>query len=73
MKLRQRYGMVLSEVRMRWTGNRSGKSIRDGTYPLTVAPYVQKMLDFILSDDGQEIIEKAGCAPLIDRNVAHPH
>ncbi|MBQ9155000.1 MAG: substrate-binding domain-containing protein [Solobacterium sp.] len=56
------------------------ESIRDGTYPVTVDlvcatraddpdPYVRKMLEFILSDDGQEIIEKTGYAPLNDRNV----
>ena len=27
------------------------------------------MIDFILSDDGQEIIEQTGYAPLSDRNV----
>lgn len=47
------------------------ESIEDGSYPLTSNiclivrkdnsnPYVQKMIDFILSDDGQEIIRKTG-------------
>ena len=55
------------------------ESIKDGSYPLTVPlvcatlasndkPYVKKMMDFILSDDGQEIIEQTGYAPLADRN-----
>ena len=47
------------------------ESIEEGTYPLTVDlclitrkndpnPYVQQMIDFILSEDGQEIIRKTG-------------
>lgn len=51
------------------------ESIEDGSYPLTSNiclitrkndpnPYVQKMIDFILSDDGQEIIHKTGYSGL---------
>ena len=51
------------------------ESIADGSYPLVVNlvcsklesnddPYVQEVLDFILSDDGQELVEKTGYAPL---------
>ena len=51
------------------------ETIKDGTYPLVVNlvcsklesnedPYVQEVIDFILSEDGQELIEKTGYAPL---------
>ena len=57
------------------------ENIKNGTYPATVdlvcatlesnqKPNVQKMMDFILSDDGQEIIEQTGYAALMDRNVS---
>lgn len=57
------------------------ESIKNGTYPATVdlvcatlesnkKPNVQKMMNFILSDDGQEIIEQTGYAALTDRNVS---
>ena len=47
------------------------ENIENGTYPLTVDlcavtradnsnPYVQKMVDFMLSEDGQELVEKSG-------------
>ena len=49
------------------------ETIKDGSYPLTTAlclitrkddpnPNVQKMIDFMLSPDGQEIVEKTGYA-----------
>ena len=49
------------------------ENIENGSYPLTVSlclvtrkddpnPYVQKMIDFILSEDGQEIVRKTGYA-----------
>lgn len=52
----------------------SVENIKNGSYPLTVGlclvtrkndpnPNVQKMIDFILSPAGQEIIEKTGYAP----------
>ena len=51
------------------------ENIRNGSYPLTTGlclvtrendpnPNVQKMIDFMLSEDGQEIIEKTGYAGL---------
>lgn len=51
------------------------ENIKNGTYPLTVdlcvvsraedsRPNVQKMIDFMLSEEGQEIIEKTGYGPL---------
>lgn len=54
------------------------ESIKNGTYPVTVSlvaatlasnnkPYVSKMMDFILSDEGQEIIENSGYAPLTSK------
>ena len=56
------------------------ENIKSGKYPAVVSlvcatlasnesPYVKEMMDFILSDDGQEIIEQTGYAPLSDRNV----
>ena len=50
-------------------------NIKNGSYPVTVSlvaatlasnnkPYVSKMMDYILSDEGQEIIENTGYAPL---------
>ena len=53
----------------------SNSTIQDGTYPVTTSlycitvkgndnPYVQKVLDFLLSEDGQTIIEKTGYSPL---------
>lgn len=58
----------------------TAENIKNGTYPATVSlvaatlasndkPYVKKMLEFMLSDDGQEIIEQTGYAGLTDRNV----
>jgi phosphate transport system substrate-binding protein len=58
----------------------TAENIKNGTYPATVSlvaatlasndkPYVKKMIDFMLSDDGQEIIEQTGYAGLTDRNV----
>ena len=49
------------------------ENIKNGTYPLSVDlclisrkndpnPNVQKMIDFMLSDTGQEIVEKTGYA-----------
>ena len=51
------------------------ETIKDGSYPLVVNvvcsklesnddPYVQEVIDFILSEDGQELLEKTGYAPL---------
>jgi phosphate transport system substrate-binding protein len=51
----------------------SVENIESGAYPLTVDlclltrkndpnPYVKKMIDFILSDDGQYIIRQTGYA-----------
>lgn len=51
------------------------ENIKNGSYPLTVGlycltregdtdPNVQKVLDFLLSEDGQYIIEQTGYAPL---------
>lgn len=51
------------------------ENIQNGTYPLTVdlcvvsrsedsRPYVQKMIDFMLSEEGQKMIEKTGYASL---------
>lgn len=56
------------------------ENIKNGTYPATVdlicarlasneKESVRQMIDFMLSDDGQYIIEKTGYAPLTDRNV----
>lgn len=53
----------------------SVETIKDGSYPLAVNvvcsklesndnPQVQKVIDFILSEDGQELVEKTGYAPL---------
>jgi len=58
----------------------TAENIKNGTYPATVSlvaatlasndkPYVKEMIDFMLSDDGQEIIEQTGYAGLTDRNV----
>lgn len=58
----------------------TSENIKNGTYPAvadlvcaTLAsnkkPSVKAMMDFILSDDGQEIIEQTGYAALFDRNV----
>ena len=52
----------------------STENIENGTYPLTVDlvcaklksnnnPNVQKVIDFLLSEDGKEIIRKTGYAP----------
>ena len=54
------------------------ENIENGSYPLTVSlclitrkddpnPYVQKMIDFILSADGQEIVRKTGYAGVGDK------
>ena len=51
------------------------ENIKNGTYPLVVPVYcavmesnrnenVQKMLDWILSEEGQEIVERSGYAPV---------
>lgn len=51
------------------------ENIRNGSYPLTTSlclitrkndpnPYVQQMIDFMLSPQGQELVEKTGYAPL---------
>ena len=56
-------------------------SIKKGSYPATVPlvcavlksnedPYVKEMIDFLLSDDGQKIIEGTGYVPLGERNTA---
>ncbi|MBR0137017.1 MAG: substrate-binding domain-containing protein [Erysipelotrichaceae bacterium] len=56
------------------------ENIRNGSYPAVVnlvcaylasndKPYLDDMLEFLLSDDGQYLIEKTGYAPLADRNV----
>ena len=56
------------------------ENIKNGKYPAVVSvvcatlasnesPYVKEMMEFVLSDDGQEIIEQTGYAPLSDRNV----
>ena len=56
------------------------ETIKNGTYPATVDlvcatlvsntdPYVEQMKEFLLSDDGQAIIEGNGYAALPDRNV----
>lgn len=53
----------------------SVENIKNGTYPATVNlvctklesndnPYVQQVIDFLLSEQGQEIIEKTGYGPL---------
>lgn len=58
----------------------STENIKNGTYPAAVSLvaatlasndklYVKKMMEFMLSDDGQEIIEQTGYAALADRNV----
>ena len=58
----------------------TAENIRNGSYPATVdlvcatlvsneKPKVQEMLDFLLSDDGQVIVEGSGYAALDDRNV----
>ena len=55
------------------------ENIENGSYPLTVAlclitrtndpnPNVQKMIDFILSDDGQRIVRETGYAGLPPKN-----
>ena len=47
------------------------ENIENGSYPLTVDlcvttradnknPYVQKLVDFMLSEDGQELVKKSG-------------
>lgn len=59
------------------------ETIEDGSYPLTVSvclvtrknesnPNVQKMIDFILSDDGQELIRKTGYAGLHQEESGQP-
>ena len=51
------------------------ENIKNGSYPLTVDlcvitrendpnPYVRKLVDFMLSEDGQELVEKSGYAGL---------
>ncbi len=51
------------------------ENIRNGSYPLTVGlymisrqndpnPNVEKMIEFMLSDQGQELVEKSGYAPV---------
>ncbi|MBQ1482796.1 MAG: substrate-binding domain-containing protein [Erysipelotrichaceae bacterium] len=58
----------------------SDENIADGSYPATVPlvcaylvsnedPYVRQMISFLLSDDGQKIIEGTGYVPLSDRSV----
>ncbi|MDO4415333.1 MAG: substrate-binding domain-containing protein [Erysipelotrichaceae bacterium] len=58
----------------------SVENIRSGKYPVIASlvcatlasnekQSVKDMMNYILSDDGQEIIEKTGYAPLSDRNV----
>ena len=53
----------------------SNETIQNGTYPLVTTlycitvkdndnPYVQKVLDFLLSEDGQSLIEMTGYSPL---------
>lgn len=53
----------------------SNESIQDGTYPIVTNLYcitvkdnsnknVEKVIDFLLSDDGQELIEKTGYSPI---------
>ena len=53
----------------------SVENIKNGTYPALASlvcarlasndsPYVQQILDFLLSDDGQKIIEETGYGPL---------
>ena len=55
------------------------ENIENGSYPLTVDlclttrandpnPYVQKMIDFMLSEDGQQIVRKTGYAGLAATN-----
>ena len=59
----------------------TAENIKNGSYPATVnlvcaclasnqKETVRQMIDFMLSDDGQYIIEKTGYAPLADRNAA---
>ena len=56
-------------------------NIHNGTYPITAdlvlaklvsneKENVLKMVDFILSDDGQKLVELNGYSPLTDRNVS---
>ena len=56
----------------------SVETIKDGSYPLLVdlvcaklqdnqKEYVDKVIDFMLSEDGQYIIEHTGYGPLNDR------
>ena len=58
----------------------SKENISKGTYPACVPvvcarlmsnddPYVQFLIDFILSDDGQELVEKTGYVPLSNHHV----
>ncbi|MGX8680403.1 MAG: PstS family phosphate ABC transporter substrate-binding protein [bacterium] len=58
----------------------TAETISHDTYPITgylmcatlasnQKPYVKKMLDFLLSPDGQEIIEQTGYAPLSNTKV----
>ena len=58
----------------------TAENIKNGTYPATVSlvcaylasnqkETVKQMLDFMLSDDGQYIIEQTGYRRLTDRNV----
>lgn len=53
----------------------SNETIQNGTYPLVTTlycitakdndnPYVQKVLDFLLSEDGQSLVEMTGYSPL---------
>ena len=55
------------------------ENIENGSYPLTVAlclitrtedpkPNVQRMIDFMLSEDGQELVRKTGYAGLRQKN-----
>lgn len=58
----------------------SVENISNGTYPLVTDlyavtlesnddPNVQAMLDFLVSPDGQEIVERSGYAPLLNRKA----
>ena len=69
---RKRYWIDMLEVDGVYPSN---ETIQNGTYPLVTTlycitakdndnPYVQKVLDFLLSEDGQSLVEMTGYSPL---------
>lgn len=54
----------------------SKETIRNGTYPITsefyivtagtTNPHVEKLIEWILSPEGQQLIERAGYVPIVE-------